>query len=50
MNVPNSSFATPFERVGKDELAWLGTEPIPARPYYDPAYFELERTAVFRRS
>lgn len=28
----------------------LGTGPIPAAPYYDPAYFELEREAIFRRS
>lgn len=28
----------------------LGTDPIPAAPYYDPAYFELEREAIFRRS
>lgn len=39
-----------FERVGKDAVAWLGTGPVPAKPYYDPAYFELEREAVFRRS
>jgi phenylpropionate dioxygenase-like ring-hydroxylating dioxygenase large terminal subunit len=28
----------------------LGTDPIPAAPYYDPAYFELEREAIFRRT
>lgn len=28
----------------------LGTDPIPARPYYDPAYFECEREAIFRRT
>ncbi len=28
----------------------LGTDPVPARPYYCPDYFELEREAVFRRS
>lgn len=39
-----------FVRVPKDELAWLGTGPVPALPYYDPAWFELEREAVFRRS
>jgi phenylpropionate dioxygenase-like ring-hydroxylating dioxygenase large terminal subunit len=42
--------AKAFEPVGKDEVAWLGTGPIPAKPYYDPAWFELEREAVFRRS
>lgn len=39
-----------FAPVEKDQLAWLGTDPIPAAPYYDPAWFELEREAVFRRS
>jgi len=39
-----------FEPVSKEELAWLGTRPIPARPYYDPEWFALERDAVFRRS
>ena len=42
--------AKTFEPVGKDELAWLGTGPVPALPYYDPDWFELEREAVFRRS
>ena len=31
-----------------EELA-LGTEPIPAKPYYCPAYFALEREAIFKR-
>jgi len=39
-----------FEPVSKDDVAWLGTDPIPAAPYYDPAYFELECEAVFKRS
>lgn len=46
MNKPDST----FERIGKAAVAWLGTGPVPAKPYYDPAYFELEREAVFRRS
>lgn len=46
MNAPNPVFAP----VGKDELAWLGTGPIPVEPYYDPAWYELEREAVFRQS
>ena len=46
MNEQTSS----FRPVGRDELAWLGTDPIPAKPYYDPAWFELEREAVFKRS
>lgn len=28
----------------------LGTDPIPARYYYDPEWFELERKAIFMRS
>ena len=32
-----------------DGLA-LGTGPIPAKPYYCPEYFDLEREAIFRRS
>jgi len=42
--------ASEFRPTSKAEVAWLGTEPIPARPYYDPDYFELERRAVFMRS
>jgi phenylpropionate dioxygenase-like ring-hydroxylating dioxygenase large terminal subunit len=33
-----------------DQPELLGTEPVPARYYYDPEWFELERAAVFRRS
>ena len=33
-----------------DDVADLGMNPIPAEPYYDPAYFELERKAIFLRS
>lgn len=36
--------------IAPGDIAWLGTDPIPAKPYYDPAYFELERRAVFLRS
>ncbi|UVO52645.1 SRPBCC family protein [Sphingomonas sp. SUN039] len=39
-----------FERVKDADVAFLGTEPIPAAPYYDPDYYELERKAVFMRS
>jgi phenylpropionate dioxygenase-like ring-hydroxylating dioxygenase large terminal subunit len=46
MNAPTGK----FERVTQTEVDWLGTDPIPAKPYYDPAYFELERQAVFMRS
>lgn len=46
MNSPAHSF-TP---VPAADVAWLGTDPIPAKPYYDPAYYALEREAVFMRS
>ena len=42
--------APTFHAVPNEELALLGTGPVPAAPYYDPAYYELEREAVFRRS
>ncbi len=45
MNAP----AAPFQSVSKEKVAHLGTEPIPAAPYYDPAWFALEREAIFRR-
>ncbi len=40
----------PFAPVSAESLAWLGTGPIPAAPYYDPAWYALEREAVFKRS
>lgn len=46
MDQPTSS----FRRIPACELEWLGTDPVPAYPYYDPAYFELERQAVFLKS
>ena len=33
-----------------DKVAWLGTDPIPAKAYYDPEWFELERQAIFMRT
>lgn len=42
--------ASTFQRVSAEDVAWLGTDPVPAKPYYDPAYFELERQAVFLKS
>ncbi|MFT4026585.1 MAG: aromatic ring-hydroxylating dioxygenase subunit alpha [Novosphingobium sp.] len=41
---------TPFRPVEADDLAWLGTDPVPAAPYYDPAWYEDERKAVFLKS
>jgi phenylpropionate dioxygenase-like ring-hydroxylating dioxygenase large terminal subunit len=46
MNAP----ALGFSKVGQDELAFLGREPIPAVPYYDLEWYEHERKAVFLRS
>jgi len=34
----------------RDDPLILGTEPIPAKYYYDPDWYELERKAVFLRS
>jgi phenylpropionate dioxygenase-like ring-hydroxylating dioxygenase large terminal subunit len=34
----------------RDDPTVLGTEPIPARYYYDPEWYELERKAIFMRS
>ncbi|QDK33948.1 (2Fe-2S)-binding protein [Sphingomonas sp. IC081] len=42
--------ASRFQRIADADLAWLGSAPVPARAYYDPAYFECEREAVFLRS
>ncbi|GIX29706.1 MAG: hypothetical protein KatS3mg124_0178 [Porticoccaceae bacterium] len=39
-----------FRPVPKEALAELGTDPIPAAPYYDPDWFEREREAIFKRS
>jgi phenylpropionate dioxygenase-like ring-hydroxylating dioxygenase large terminal subunit len=39
-----------FQSTAKEDVAWLGTDPIPARVYHDPDYFALEREAVFKRS
>lgn len=45
-----NTHSAPFQPVSAQDLAWLGTDPIPAKPYYDPAYFELERQAIFMRT
>lgn len=42
--------AQSFEPVSREELASIGTDPIPTGPYYQPEYFELEREAIFKRS
>jgi phenylpropionate dioxygenase-like ring-hydroxylating dioxygenase large terminal subunit len=39
-----------FQQPETDEVLALGTEPIPAGPYYRDDYFDLEREAIFRRT
>jgi len=39
----------PFAPPSQDELAWLGTRPIPAAPFYDPAWYADEIEAIFKR-
>jgi phenylpropionate dioxygenase-like ring-hydroxylating dioxygenase large terminal subunit len=46
MNTP----AKKFEVIPKEELAHLGTDPIPAEAYYSEEYFALECEAVFKRN
>jgi len=41
---------TPIYEAPDDQVAWLGTDPIPAKAYYDPEYFEAERQAIFMRT
>ena len=41
---------TPVFSAPEDQVAWLGTNPIPATYYYDPEWFELERQAIFMRT
>jgi phenylpropionate dioxygenase-like ring-hydroxylating dioxygenase large terminal subunit len=44
MNAPETGFAQDAH------VAALGTAPVPAGPYYQSDWFELEREAVFRRA
>ncbi|MDE2403909.1 MAG: aromatic ring-hydroxylating dioxygenase subunit alpha [Sphingomonadales bacterium] len=44
MNEQTRVFTSP-----DDQVAWLGTDPIPAHVYYDPEWYELERKAIFLR-
>lgn len=39
-----------FQQPESADALALGTEPIPAGPYYREEYFELERDAIFRRT
>lgn len=38
-----------YRVVPNEDLAFMGTGPVPAGPYYRDDYFELEREAIFRR-
>ncbi|MFK4872317.1 aromatic ring-hydroxylating dioxygenase subunit alpha [Novosphingobium sp. ZW T3_23] len=42
--------APAYQPIPADDVSWLGTAPVSALPYYDPAWFELERKAVFLRN
>ena len=46
MNAPPS----PFERIAQSDVAFLGTDPVPAKAYYDPEWYARERRAIFLRS
>lgn len=39
-----------YKPITDEDVAWLGTGPIPTKPYYDPDWFEAERQAIFLRS
>ena len=41
---------TPIFTAPDEQVAWLGTDPIPATAYYDDEFFEWERKAIFMRS
>lgn len=45
MNTPSPQYLE-----AKPDPARLGTDPVPAGPYYRNDYFELEREAIFKRS
>lgn len=45
MNVESKIFSAP-----EDQVAHLGMDPVPAKYYYDPDWYELERKAIFMRS
>ncbi|MCX7283212.1 MAG: hypothetical protein NTX28_04070 [Novosphingobium sp.] len=39
-----------FKPIEQADVDFLGRAPIPAKPCYDPEWYELERQAVFMRS
>ena len=34
---------SPFERIAQSDVAFLGTDPVPAKAYYDPTWYARER-------
>jgi len=46
MNVHVPAFSPP----SRDALAWLGTRPIPTKPFYDPAWYADEVETIFKRT
>jgi phenylpropionate dioxygenase-like ring-hydroxylating dioxygenase large terminal subunit len=50
MNLGVNEQSPQFLDTKGDHLADLGTGPIPAAPYYEPARFNLEREAIFKRT
>jgi len=45
MNVESQTYRAPA-----DSALWMGTDPVPAKAYYDPDWYEAERQAIFLRS
>lgn len=39
----------PIFPASKETFSFLGTDPVPARYYYDPEWYELERKAIFMK-
>jgi len=50
MNVPTSTLAPSYVPPSRDDVAFLGTRPIPAAPYYDPQWYADEIEAIFKRT
>ncbi|MFN4135091.1 MAG: aromatic ring-hydroxylating oxygenase subunit alpha [Novosphingobium meiothermophilum] len=47
----NSTAPAPgFRQIAQADVDFLGRDPVPALPYYDPQWYDLERKAVFMRS
>jgi phenylpropionate dioxygenase-like ring-hydroxylating dioxygenase large terminal subunit len=46
MNAPTWN----YQPISEADRLRLGVDPVPAAPYYDPEWFELEREAIFKRT